>query len=331
GLKFHFPAIILVALSLACKTLTAPLASEKPRVSPPGSTGPPTPPHVYPIDGPTGLTRADPFTAGAVAVTPNWEVEIIESVRGVRAWQMLRDANQFNDPAPEGGEYVLVYARVTSTHTDGATHEVYATDLKLTGDQLIRYFKADGVPPEPTLEGELSNGESAEGWTVFLVAEAERNLIVIVDVLSDEGSEDVLEPAALNRTAVTPDWEITVLEAVRGAEAYDMAKETNQYNDPPAEGMEYIAVKVRARYISTEDEAVWLDSGYFQTLGSDSVEYSAPPVVDPEPALDVTLYPGGAYTGWVVVQAKIDDPTLLVFQPFVDFEKINRRYFALNP
>ena len=340
----------LVLASLACQSLSAPLATATPNQ-------PPTPAHVPPVEG---RTRADPFPAGSVAEAPNWRIELVEFVRGGRAWEILRSANQFNDPAPEGFEYVLIYAQVTSSHDDNQSHDFGTGDLKLTGDRLIRYFRASAVTPDPTLEGAVRNGESAEGWTVFLVAEGEGNLIVIVDVLEeyepenlrylalDEGArvavdgalrsiepnavgEDLSEPALLNRAAIAPDWEITVLASVRGVEAYEMALETNHFNDPPGEGMEYIAVKVHARSIATEDDAVWLDSGAFGTLGSDGTEYSAPPVVDPEPALDAVLYPGGEATGWIVVQAKVGDPTLLVFQPFTDFEKINRRYFALKP
>lgn len=341
----------LALASLACQSLRTPFATA---TATPNQ--PPTPPHVYPSEG---RTRSDPLPAAATGTTANWEVQIVESVRGGKAWEMLRVANQFNDPAPEGFEYVIVYARLTSRHTDGATHKVYATDLQLTGDGLRRYSKADGVPPAPVLDAEVRAGETAEGWTVFLVPRGEASLIVIVDVLSDEGTdderyfaldagarivvdgaldaikpnavgEDLSEPALLNHTAIAPDWEITVLEVVRGAAAYEMALATNQFNDPPAEGMEYIAVKVRARYIATVDAAVWLDGSEFVTQGSDGAEYDTPAVVDPEPALDAVLYPGGEFTGWVVVQAKIGDPTLLVFQPFTDFSKINRRYFALD-
>jgi hypothetical protein len=340
----------LALASLACQSLSTPFATATP-------SQPPTPPHVPPIEG---RTRSDPFPAAVTGTTANWEVQIEESVRGGQAWEMLRAANQFNDPAPEGFEYVVVYAHLTSRHTDGATHEVYATDLQLTGDRLQRYRKADGVPPAPVLDAEVRAGETAEGWTVFLVPRGEASLIVIVDVLSDEGTdderyfaldagarvvvdgaldaiepnavgEDLSEPALLNRTAIAPDWEITVLDVVRGAAAYEMALATNQFNDAPAEGMEYVAVKVRARNLNTRDEDVWLDGNSFMTLGSDGAMYDSPPVVDPEPALDARLYPGGEATGWIVVQAKIDDPTLLVFQPFTDFEKINRRYFSLTP
>jgi hypothetical protein len=349
----------LVLSTLACQTLTAGPATAP--ASPAGAVTPQaqsTPAQTASSN--SGLTRADPFPAGSIAVTPNWQVEVLESVRGEPAWERLRQTNQFNAPAPEGFEYVLVQARVTSTHTDNKAHTVYATDLKLTGDRFLQYFKAEAVPPNPTLEGELLRGESAEGWTVFLVAQGEGNLMVAVDVLDDfesdnlrylaldEGAriavdealaaiepngvgEDAREPAPLNRTALSPDWEITTLEVVRGAEAYALALETNQFNDPPAEGMEYVAVKVRARNLNTRDEDVWLDGNSFMTLGSDGATYDSPPVVDPEPALDARLYPGGEATGWIVVQAKIDDPTLLVFQPFTDFEKINRRYFSLTP
>lgn len=108
-------------------------------------------------------------------------------------------------------------------------------------------------------------------------------------------------------------------------------QEANQYNEPPAEGMEYIAVKVQVRYISTVDESGYIDGSYFKTLGSANVLYDWPSVVDPDPALDATLYPGGRYEGWTVVQAaKGETGLILQFELLLDFSDKNKRFLTLE-
>ncbi|MBP7688360.1 MAG: hypothetical protein KA765_10645, partial [Thermoflexales bacterium] len=139
------------------------------------------------------------------------------------------------------------------------------------------------------------------------------------------------QPAPLENGVVTTEWVITVLEAVRGEAAWAMVQAVNRYNEPPAAGMEYVAVRVRARYIKPEDSTGRINSGYFKTLGSTNVMHDSPSVVDPEPALDATLYPGGIIEGWVVVQAKVaESDLLLVFDPWFDTSEQNRRFLALT-
>jgi hypothetical protein len=119
---------------------------------------------------------------------------------------------------------------------------------------------------------------------------------------------------------------------VRGEAAWSMVQAVNQFNDPPEAGMEYVAVRVRARYIKPEDATGRIYSGDFKTLGSTSVLHDSPSVVDPEPALDATLYPGGEAEGWIIVQAKVDESDLLlVFDPLFDYDDQNRRFLSLTP
>ena len=129
----------------------------------------------------------------------------------------------------------------------------------------------------------------------------------------------------------TDDWEITVLEVIRGEEAWNMALATNQFNEAPAEGMEYIVAKVHVRYIGTEDEAAALDGTFFKSTGSASVLYDAPPIVDPEPQLEAYLYPGGEFEGWITVQVAVGETgVMLVFEPWFDFSGDNKRFIALE-
>jgi hypothetical protein len=127
---------------------------------------------------------------------------------------------------------------------------------------------------------------------------------------------DRAAPAPLRETVTTEDWEITVLEVVRGEDAWVMVQEANQFNEPAAEGMEYVAVKVYARYISVVDKMVSINGSYFRTTGGAGVLHELPSVVESDPVLDARLSPGGKIEGWVVVQAEQGEVGLMaVFEP----------------
>ena len=44
-------------------------------------------------------------------------------------------------------------------------------------------------------------------------------------------------------------------EVVRGEDAWTMVQDANEFNNPPANGMEYIAVKIHVRYIGKVEKA----------------------------------------------------------------------------
>jgi hypothetical protein len=305
------------------------------------------------------MSRSNPALRTDVVSAPNWDVQVLEVIRGDEAWQAIQAANQFNEPALEGWEYILVKLWVKSTATDSEEHPIGSGDFKITGDRLIRYTSASVVEPDPPLDAKLFTDGETEGWTAYLVNKGENSLILIIDELwnfdddrfrfiaLDEASitvdpeladveptdlgTDRASPAPFGETVTTEDWQVTVLEVVRGDEAWQMAQEANQFNDPPDEGMEYVAARVNVRYISTTDKAETIDGSSFKTTGSANTLYDLPLVVDPEPALDVALFPGGEYEGWVVLQAAQGETGLtLVFEPLFDFSGKNRRFLSLE-
>jgi len=327
-----------------------------PTPAPPTAT--PVPP--TPTPPPMGMSRSNPAPATNVVSAPNWDVQVLEVVRGDEAWQAIQAANQFNEPPPDGWEYILVKLWVKSTASDSEDHSIGSGDFKITGDRLIRYTSASVVEPDPPLDARLFADGETQGWTAYLVNQAEDSLILIVDELwnfdedrfrfiaLDEGTfitvspelhgiepsdlgTDRASPAPFGETVTTEDWQVTVLEVVRGDEAWKMVQEANQFNDPPDEGMEYVAARVNVRYINTTDKAETIGGSSFKTVGSANTLYDLPPVVDPEPALDVALFPGGEYEGWVVLQAAQGETGLtLVFEPLFDFSGKNRRFLSLE-
>lgn len=311
---------------------------------------------------PIGLSRANPLPKSDLVIAPNWEIQVLEMIRGDEAWQALKAANMFNEVAPEGMEYILIKLHVKSTYADSDEHTIGGCDFEVTGDLLTKYScgMALIVEPDPQLDATLYTGGEAEGWAGFLVGKGESNLILIFDetmnfeetgvrfIALDDGAsikvspdlsgisptdlgKDRLNPALINEKLTTDNWEFSVLEVIRGEEALKMVIEANQFNDPPESGMEYIAVKMHFRYIGTEDSSQSIDGSFFSTTGSANVIYDSPSVVDPTPSLDCYLYPGGECEGWAVVQAAISETGVsLIVESLWDFGNDSKRFIALQ-
>ncbi len=305
-----------------------------------------------------GQSRSNPLPPNSIVHADDWQVQVLEFKRGAEAAQLIHDANQFNEPAPSGKEYLLVKIHVKSLHTDGQSHRIMGGDFQLTGDRLTRYLPVGVVPPEPQLQAELFSGGETEGWIVYAIGSGEERLIVEFDPLSSTSNHPIFialqpgttitidpalseiaptaagrthdQPAKLGDTLITDDWQVTLLEAIRGSKAYDMAKVANQFNKPPAAGMEYLAVRARVKNLKPQDDFVMIDSGWFKTIGDKNVLYDTPSVVDPEPALQAYLYPGGQAEGWVILQiGQGEGHVQIVFDPLFDTQRSNRRYVAV--
>ena len=309
---------------------------------------------------PIGLSRSNPYNRVQTVSASHWDVKVTETIRGSAAWQAISAANQFNDPPPTGMEYLLVKIHAKSTYTDNNTHNISKYDFRVTGDILRENLFASVVSPSPALDTNLFAGGETEGWTPYLVGTGEGKLILIVDELYnytdghlrfialDDGAAISVDPglgyivptaigrersspALLTQTVTTEDWELSVQKVVRGDAAWLMVKNANQFNDPPAAGKEYVATKLRARYISTIDKSERTSNLYIRSTGNANVLYGHPIVVDPDPEFDATLFPGGSYEGWVVTQMATGETSIiLVIQSLYDLSGVNTRYLSLE-
>jgi hypothetical protein len=140
------------------------------------------------------------------------------------------------------------------------------------------------------------------------------------------------EPAPYGEQVTTEDWQLTIVEVVRGDAAWELVQTANRFNEPPAARMHYLAVQMHVRYIGTSDEARRVYSHSFAIQDNDGIIYEAPSVVGPEPNIDVNLYPGGEHTGWLILQAPRQVQTVtLRYQPTFGNKELNTRYMVLQP
>lgn len=292
---------------------------------------------------------------------PNWDFQVLDVVRGEQAWQMLAEANQISGPVPEGMEYLLVKIHVKSTCQDTEKHYITSGDFKLTGDRLVLYNEEFFINPEDELFDELASGEETEGWAPFLVGQGEGNLLLTLaelaadldydnfrfialqegasvqtppDLASIEPTHPELNrsaPVPLGETVATGNWVVTVLEVVKGDDAWALVKTADESNNPPVEGMQYVAIRVRVRNIDTEEPLRRIANHFFKVTGDANVVYPIPSVVAPSPVLYARLYPGAEYEGWVVEQAAEGETNLMaVFQKAWHVSPEFKRYLALE-
>ena len=127
--------------------------------------------------------------------------------------------------------------------------------------------------------------------------------------LSRKNPAALNQPVAFSVTGTTKySGVMTATEIIRGAAAWDMILAENQFNDPPAEGYEYILTRVQITVTSVEgDKAVNLSDFDFKTFSAANEEYDTESVVNPKPEFDGKLYAEGSKEGYIVSHVKIDD------------------------
>ncbi len=309
---------------------------------------------------PQGYSRSNPLPGHIPHTFAHWEIEILDTVRGEKAHHAVLAANRFNNAPPDGWEYLLVRYRVRSLY---AGKDKKSLGLHVSGDSNVLHYSFDSnaVSPDPILDTYLPGGTESEGWEAYLIYTDEENLMVVVDDLSDydepeeyialeEGNRvtvneallnsltptnvgtDPNEPALVGQVVTAEDWQLSVLEVYAAEDAWERIIEANQFNDPPEDGLVYILVKMRLRYIGLEEtgERVSLYNDMFILLDNNDNRYDSPSVVEPEPELDGRLFPGGTLEGWMVLQApaSILLESRLLFQPRTN-PVDNLRYLSL--
>ncbi|MBN2115296.1 MAG: hypothetical protein JW730_01910 [Anaerolineales bacterium] len=131
-------------------------------------------------------------------------------------------------------------------------------------------------------------------------------------------------PLPLTGKVVTPEWEIEVLEVIRGEEAMSMLKQVSGSNKAHEEaGMEYALVRLRVKYVGTQDTG-HVYGPIFRSLDSANEIYRSVSFIDvkvPEPELEADLAFGEETEGWVAIQAgKEATGLMLVVWPYISYE-----------
>lgn len=301
-----------------------------------------------------GQTRVNPLPPDNIVNEHQWTIELLEMERGEQAWQTLHEAHPHNQLPSSGEEYLNVKLRVKNNNLTEEQFLAYG----LTGDALIKYYSHENslISQDPWLERSVPARTEFEGWDTFVIQENEDNLMLVFDIgdyddppvyvaleanTSIPFSETMVniartdlgidpeQPVPFGQTATGEDWQISVIDVVKGEEAWKQILETNQFNNPPEAGREYIMVKLNARYIGLDDEGDAISYSPFSIRTNSDNEFKPASVVEPEPSLDYNLYPGGEADGWIVLSVPEQTKDLILFfSP--DSSGANDRYLSLG-
>jgi len=119
--------------------------------------------------GEAGLINVSSFS-GNNSVNYQLSIKVNSVIRGDEAWKLIEKENMFNDPPPEGKEYMLVNASVAILDADSEEEPFYISDydFKFVSSKGNTYDTTSVVIPEP-LEAELYKGGASDGNIAALV------------------------------------------------------------------------------------------------------------------------------------------------------------------
>lgn len=299
------------------------------------------PPQEESVVASIGASRAAPYPFGEAIETSDLSYQIREVIRGAAAAEQVAAALSANQPAPQGREHVLIELAVQND--SAAQQALNISTFALTGDRHVLYRPAF-LGLRPSLPPQLAPGESATGWLAFEAADDETNLVLMVNlpfdldlrwasflaavpgaavrppadlatVAPNDAGRAQTDPAALAESVVTERWQLTILEAVRGAEAWAMVQEANANNSAAPAGFEYMLIRVRIRLLEgSGDDLRYVTPAFLFNLVDGRGATPRVTVVPPSPRLGAELFPGGEKEGWLVHLAPVGQPVWLQFQ-----------------
>lgn len=159
------------------KSITAHFAATTP---PPTEEPPPTPS--------VGLSRDNPLPMGESLVTPEGiEVTVVNLIKGNQAWEIIHEANMFNDPPASGMQYIIITVKVKNISSEEEPESVSDWDFELIGSSNKVFHGTERsvvLPDEGSLSGlwvDLYHGGKETGSLDFYVPADETNLVLIWD------------------------------------------------------------------------------------------------------------------------------------------------------
>ncbi len=111
------------------------------------------------------------------------------------------------------------------------------------------------------------------------------------------------------------DMKITLLEVLRGEEAWKRIREASSSNQPAKSGMEYLLARIRFEYNARGTPGTCIHQlapKEFTAYSSKGEDYEATSVVPPKPELRKDLKSGEAAEGWVVFAVPKEDQAPLM-------------------
>jgi hypothetical protein len=296
-----------------------------------------------------GYSRRSPIPVGTQISIPGWDIEVRDFLRGPDALKVINSADWQASALPEGQEYALAKIFLRCTSTDENAHSLGISELSMTGSSNLTYGDTMDSWPQPEfLFEDMYTAEAVEGWIDAVIPTNEQNLMAVLDVsegdnryvryfaletgasislqkeLSDIKTNDLGakfdNPAKTGQEVVTSDWAITVLNSIRGQEAGTILEKENPSYSLPEDGMEYLLLQVKLRYISQNDIPASVGSDEFYSVDDKGYMIPSRFIVTPRQSdrvwISNKILPGAELEGWVAVSIpKGSAQPIIAFDP----------------
>ncbi len=312
-----------------------------------------------------GLDRQHPVPIGSLVSVPGWQIGVIEFLRGDDALEILNDTDWPPPAASEGQEYVLAKIFLRSTSTTENSQSLGITNLFITGDQNVAHGDSlDGWPQPEFLYEDMYTAETAEGWVDALVPVDESNFELVLDITTDSGritryfeleknasislpqkstslqpnnaGSQINSPVLVEEKVITADWNLQIVETIRGPQAETLLLEVNPYYPTPSQGEEFLLLHLNLQYISDIDLPISLGPDNFYAIDNSGFQLTAGYLYPPkgETWLSGILLPGANLDVWVpILVPQGVTPILVIFDPdrynYASGEE-NVRYFLIE-
>jgi hypothetical protein len=126
------------------------------------------------------------------------------------------------------------------------------------------------------------------------------------------------------------EFDLTVLEVVRGADALAQIKSANSFNEAPPEGFEFVTILVEFAYTGEDKGVLETRRGYASSVTNNRIINYSDMMDSPcclEPAFDMQLLQSGVGQGWIGLYVAVDDPAPLLLIGEAD----EGAFFSLTP
>lgn len=278
-----------------------------------------------------GETSGEPVPLAQAADVGPWQMTVEEVVTG----QEAADRVVANGAIGDDGGYVIV--RLTVRNASDQPLAIDSDDFGATGPSgLVRRF-AGVLPPDPALAGIVEPGETKDGWIAVGAPGDDEGLLLLYDSLSISGAwadrvfalqdgaaapnaaepaaqpnglgKESAAPAAPGEAVTTADWQVEVLDVVRGQAVPDLFP-ASDYRTTALVGAggavdSWRAVRVRVTNVRTGDEPAFLPPSAFAPLDADgNVVPDVLLLTPPSPDASGSYFPGAAREGWFAFEAQ---------------------------
>ena len=124
----------------------------------------------------SGKSRDNPVSFGTSFLTKEgFQIKVKQLTKGKEAWDILEEANQFNDPPESGMQYILITLSVKNISSKEEPSNISDSDFRYVGssNKEIRGYDKSVVQPDDgiyqDLGGNLYHGGKITGSVAFYV------------------------------------------------------------------------------------------------------------------------------------------------------------------